>query len=240
MEEEPGRAISLIVHQARAALGVAHVSFSVVSDPVVAVPEKRIFTTYSDAWIERYLAKRHWLSDPVLRHYQEGAADCFWDDDGAEAAAPMVSWFLADSRAHGVGKSGHARYLRMGRNGGYALSVTGEEAGDAFRRRVAALDGDLQVLGYCLFDRYLAAVAPRAPEENALDDIEMLALRLLGAGASRTELARRLDGLGDCDRLLASVLRKLKAKTLQQAIHSFAKLCGDEFFPPLTSEVARL
>ena len=80
----------------------------------------------------------------------------------------------------------------------------------------------------------------RTSEDNALDDIEMLALRLLGAGASRTELARRLDGLGDCDRLLASVLRKLKAKTLQQAIHSFAKLCGDEFFPPLTSEVARL
>jgi len=87
-------------------------------------------STYSPVWMARYLLKRYWRIDPIMREGFRRATPFDWDD--IDRDSPGVSAFFADAARFKVGRSGLCVPLTNQHGQRGILSISSDLTGSAW------------------------------------------------------------------------------------------------------------
>jgi len=150
------------------------------------------FGTYSDKWIERYVAMDYLRIDPVV----QGCVQRFHPVDWRKLdwTSKHARIFLEDALDHDVGNQGYSIPIH-GPNGQFALFNVSNNCDEAFwdaftekRRR------ELILIAHLFNHAAIKLVPGRVPEQmQALTPREMDALTFLAMGYSRAQVADTLS-----------------------------------------------
>ncbi|MFN3259049.1 MAG: autoinducer binding domain-containing protein [Pikeienuella sp.] len=219
-------------------LDVKHLSFCVILDPPGRSLADRALTTYDQQWVDRYVAKKYWMCDPVLRAFMDGREEIWWNADAEPepGTPPFVASFVKDARRFGAGATGLARYVRTEARGAYVLTLTSDEHPACFADRMRSRSREIDLVASFFTDE-LAGPAEPAAGLSAFSEDEVLLLRLLSSGRALEEIERRVMPGCDHAALLASIFRKLQAATVGEAVYRFAAIRSQDFLPPASFEV---
>lgn len=178
------------------------------------------------------------MMDPVLLAFYNDQDDCFWDCAGEPSPVepPFVRAFLRDARANDAGERGCAFFLRLGRKGSFAFTLTSDEPEAQFRARVEDRRREIAATFSCIKEA-ICGVEDKIEGLSTLTDDEMMLLRLLTSGVEPAEIEAKVNFERSFASILAGLQRKLGARNLPQAIYRFAELRTKEFFPPTGLEV---
>ncbi len=219
-------------------MDVKHLSFCVILDPPGRSLAERAVTTYDQQWIDRYVAKKYWMCDPVLKAFVEGRDELWWnvEDEPEPGTPPFVAAFVKDAHRFGAGSAGLARYVRTETRGVYVLTLTSDEHPARFADRMRSRSREIDLVASFFTDE-LAGPGEPAAGLGAFSEDEILLLRLLSSGRALEEIERRLMPGRDHAALLASIFRKLPAATVGEAVYRFAAIRSHDFLPPTSFEV---
>ncbi len=148
--------------------------------------------TYSEAWVDRYLAQDYLRMDPVIFGCFQRFTPVNWKD--LDWSSKPARSMLRDALEHGLGNQGYSVPVR-GPNGQFALFTLNDEADDDLWARFIATHGrGLMILAH-EFNRKalefeLGAAAPTVP---SLSPRELAAMRALALGRSRAQAAADLE-----------------------------------------------
>jgi LuxR family transcriptional regulator, quorum-sensing system regulator RaiR len=147
--------------------------------------------TYSDEWVERYLAQSYLRVDPVIIGCFQRFHPVNWkrlDWSGKPARG-----FLADALRHGVGNQGYSIPIR-GPNGQFALFTISHNCDDeTWAAFTESRSRDLILIAHFFNRKALDFEPERQPEQSrALSPREVDAMTLLAMGYSRAQVAETL------------------------------------------------
>lgn len=183
LEELTGVAVQL-----RDRLQIDHVTYHWVD----GAGDQYGFTTYSDAWNERYRDRNYHRIDPVIL----GCFQRFHAVDWKQLnwSGKPVRAFLQDALDHGVGNQGYSIPLR-GPSGQFALFTVNHSCDDqTWQAFVATYGRDLILVAYFLNRKALEFAKDRQPETTrGLSPREIDAITLLALGYSRAQVAHSLS-----------------------------------------------
>ena len=219
-------------------MDVKHLSFCVILDPPGCSLAERAVTTYAQQWVDRYVAKKYWMCDPVLKAFAEGRDELWWNAEAEPdpGTPPFVASFVRDAHRFGAGAAGLARYVRTEARGAYVLTLTSDEHPARFADRMRGRSREIDLIASFFTDE-LAGPGEPAAGLGAFSEDEILLLRLLSSGRALEEIERRIMPGCDHSALLASIFRKLQAATVGEAVYRFAAIRSQDFLPPASFEV---
>ncbi len=150
------------------------------------------FTTYSDAWDERYRDKNYHRIDPVILGCFQRFHAVDWKQLNWSGKA--VRAFLDDALAHGVGNQGYSIPLR-GPSGQFALFTVNHNCDDkTWQSFIATYGRDLILVAHFLNRKALEFAKDRQPEATrSLSPREIDTMTLLALGYSRAQVAHSLS-----------------------------------------------
>lgn len=220
-------------------LRVKHLSICVVVDPKGCSIADRVITTYDPGWVQRYVANRYWMFDPVLAGFYEGLTRLSWrgDQTQSEGVPPFVKSFVEDAKRYGAGSNGLARYVRLGSRGSYVLTITSDEDPDLFFARLRHQEDNLQMAAHQLSIAMFASTNKNMAKFETLLEDEMLVLRLLASGCDHYQMSVRLALPRSVESIVKAIKRKLNVASITEAIYQFGSLRADEFLPPADFEI---
>lgn len=150
------------------------------------------FTTYPDAWADRYQERNYHRIDPVIlgcfqRFHPVDWKQLNWSGKAAKA-------FLQDAWDHGVGNQGYSIPLR-GPGGQFALFTVNHSCDDdAWQKFIKTYGHDLILIAHYLNRKALEFARERQPDAGrALSPREIDAMTLLALGYSRAQVAHSLS-----------------------------------------------
>lgn len=183
LEELTGVAVGLRDH-----LGLDHIIYHWVD----GAGDQYGFTTYPDAWAERYQDRNYHRIDPVIlgcfqRFHPVDWKQLDWSSKSARA-------FLQDACEHGVGNQGYSIPLR-GPSGQFALLTVNHSCDDAdWAKFIADYGHDLILIAHYLNRKALEFARDRQPDNpRGLSPREIDAMTLLALGYSRAQVAHSLS-----------------------------------------------
>ena len=150
------------------------------------------FGTYSDTWVQRYLARDYLRVDPVIQGCYQRFHPVDWKRlDWSSKAARA---FQADALAHGVGNQGYSVPIR-GPNGQFALFTVSHHCDDAtWAAFTEANRRDLILIAHFFNHAALQLEPGRTPEQaQMLSPREIDAMTFLAMGYSRAQVAATLS-----------------------------------------------
>ncbi len=150
------------------------------------------FTTYSDAWDERYRDRNYHRIDPVILGCFQRFHAVDWKQLNWSGKA--VKAFLQDAQEHGVGNQGYSIPLR-GPGGQFALFTVNNTCDDAaWQAFVETYGRDLILVAHYLNRKALEFAKNRQPDNmRGLSPREIDAMTLLALGYSRAQVAHSLS-----------------------------------------------
>ncbi len=150
------------------------------------------YTTYPDAWAERYLEKNYHRIDPVIlgcfqRFHPVDWKTLDWSGKAAKA-------FLKDAQSHGVGNQGYSVPIR-GPKGQFALFTVNHTCDDETWRKFIDRHGrELILIAHYFNRKALEFESDRQPDSSrGLSPREVDAMTLLALGYSRAQVAHSLS-----------------------------------------------
>ena len=146
------------------------------------------FTTYSDAWDERYRDRNYHRIDPVILGCFQRFHAVDWKQLNWSGKA--VKAFLQDAQEHGVGNQGYSIPLR-GPGGQFALFTVNNSCDDiAWQAFVETFGRDLILVAHFLNRKALEFAKERQPDNmRGLAPREIDAMTWLALGDSRAQVA---------------------------------------------------
>ena len=148
--------------------------------------------TYSDAWVDRYLAQDYLRMDPVIFGCFQRFTPANWKD--LDWSSKPARAMLHDALDFGLGNQGYSIPVR-GPNGQFALFTLNHEAeDDAWARFIAANGHDLMILAHEFNRKALEyELGEAAQAVPSLSPRELAAMRALALGKSRAQAAAELS-----------------------------------------------
>ena len=150
------------------------------------------YTTYPDAWAERYLERNYHRIDPVIlgcfqRFHPVDWKTLDWSGKASKA-------FLQDALSHGVGNQGYSIPIR-GPNGQFALFTVNHSCDDeTWQVFIGAHGRELILIAHYLNRKALEFQSNRQPDSpRNLSPREVDAMTLLALGYSRAQVAHSLS-----------------------------------------------
>lgn len=201
---------------------VKHMAFLVVRTGATQVRYPCHCTTYPKCWIETYLARDFYETDPVIDILTWSRLPVDWSELGSEKTRP----FFEDARKADVGVSGMTIPLRGPGGERCLFSVSSDLSGADWSTLKADSTCDLINLSHFLHDKVLSE--PNLQGQRAwrpLSTREKQCLQHLAAGLIPKQIAANLSISESSVRLyLRSARQKLGAKTSHQAV-AWAGFC---------------
>lgn len=150
------------------------------------------YTTYPDAWAERYQEKNYHRIDPVILGCFQRFHPVDWKS--LDWSGKVAKTFLLDAQEHGVGNQGYSIPIR-GPNGQFALFTVNHSCDDETWKDFIETHGRGLILIAHYFNRKaLEFERERQPEPpRALSPREIDAMTLLALGYSRAQVAHSLS-----------------------------------------------
>ncbi|MEQ9694267.1 LuxR family transcriptional regulator [Shimia sp. SDUM112013] len=148
--------------------------------------------TYSDAWVDRYVARDYLRIDPVIIGCFQRFHPVDWKClDWSTKAARQ---FQVDAIAHGVGNQGLSVPIR-GPNGQFALFSASHQCSDrTWEEFIGRNRRDLILIAHEFNEKALEFEPGRQPAQTrALSPREVDAMTLLASGHSRAQVAEALS-----------------------------------------------
>lgn len=212
LEADTHEDLAAVLPMLAAYLGAEHATLHVVSEGKQRHFSRRVVTTYPDAWVRQYMARRYTFIDPVMRACASGPVEFFWDDLVANTAS--IS-FWADAKAHGIGTAGFSRCLPGPHSEDVvAVSMCSGENPATIRAAIQARRDDLDALLPLLGDRFRQIDHGATDLSVTLTHDQLLLLRAIADGAEFDD-QRATDA--SMPRSSQEILRALGAKSLAQA-----------------------
>ena len=183
LEELTGVAVQL-----RDILNLSHITYHWVD----GAGDQYGFTTYSDAWDERYRDRNYHRIDPVIIGCFQRFHPVDWKQ--LDWSGKAVRAFLHDAHDHGVGNQGYSIPLR-GPSGQFALFTVNHNCDDqTWRSFIQDYGNDLILIAHFLNRKALEFEKNRQPENRrGLSPREIDAMTLLALGYSRAQVAHSLS-----------------------------------------------
>ena len=153
---EDERNTNRAIKQVRDAYGLKHLTFVVARYGQEPAKDPYVRTTYPSTWMARYLFKRYWRIDPIIRAGFSRARPFDWDE--IERDRPEITRFFEDAKAHNIGESGLLIPMtnKLGQRG--ILSVNSDLTGSAWRDYKAERLPDFLEIAVALHRRGVAEV----------------------------------------------------------------------------------
>ncbi len=150
------------------------------------------YTTYPDAWAERYQEKNYHRIDPVIIGCFQRFHPVDWKS--LDWSGKVAKAFLLDAQQHGVGNQGYSIPIR-GPNGQFALFTVNHSCDDETWQDFISENGRGLILIAHYFNRKaLEFERERQPDApRALSPREIDAMTLLALGYSRAQVAHSLS-----------------------------------------------
>ncbi|CAH0343215.1 putative transcriptional activator protein TraR [Rhizobium sp. CECT 9324] len=196
---------------------LSHMSFLVARSGTRDTGYPLYFTTYPATWIEAYLARHFFETDPVLEAARSGHLPVDWSSLGRTV---QDRHFFEEARFHGIGPNG----LTIPVRGAYGelgfFSVASDLCKDDWFRLCATSTNDLHILSHYLHEAVFAITGLRkGVSPRKLSRRETQCLHLLATGKIHKQIAAALGISESSVRLyLRSAREKLFASTSHQAV----------------------
>lgn len=178
------------VRAVRSHFGFDHATYHLGYTIDAAIDAPFVKSTYSDAWMGRYILKRYVNVDPVVQHGFRRQLPFFWSE---LPMAPQAMELMQDAIAHGVGTEGYTIPIidRVRRRA--LLSLTTTQLDPAlFRRMVEAERIALAELAFLIHEKAIGELHGTDPLP-ALAARELECLTWSAEGRTYKEIARLLD-----------------------------------------------
>ncbi|WP_037316777.1 helix-turn-helix transcriptional regulator [Ruegeria halocynthiae] len=149
------------------------------------------YTTYPDAWAERYQEKSYHRIDPVILGCFQRFHPVDWKT--LDWSGKVAKGFLQDALSHGVGNQGYSIPIR-GPNGQFALFTVNHSCDDETWKRFIDTHGrELILIAHYFNRKALEFESNRRPDATrSLSPREVDAMTLLALGYSRAQVAHSL------------------------------------------------
>ncbi|NOC84847.1 MULTISPECIES: helix-turn-helix transcriptional regulator [Ruegeria] len=179
--------LSAVAERLRDALKVEHLTYHWVD----GAGDQYGYTTYSDAWDERYREKNYHRIDPVILGCFQRFHPVDWKS--LDWSGKVAKAFLLDAQNHGVGNQGYSIPIR-GPNGQFALFTVNHSCDDqTWKNFVSAYGRDLILVAHYINRKALEFEKDRQPDcPRSLSPREIDAITLLALGYSRAQVAHSL------------------------------------------------
>ena len=181
------RGMERTVEAVRDAFGMKHLSY--LAARYGSQPEKDPYvrSTYPALWVARYLLKRYWRVDPIMREGFRRAAPFDWRD--IDRSAPRVAAFFEDAARFNVGRNGllvplTTRHAQRG-----ILSISSDLTGPAWDDYKAAFLRDFIEVGAALHRRGVRALFGDVAPPPRLSPREREVLRWVAEGKEVPDIA---------------------------------------------------
>ncbi|WP_170789737.1 helix-turn-helix transcriptional regulator [Ruegeria lacuscaerulensis] len=150
------------------------------------------YTTYPDAWAERYLERNYHRIDPVILGCFQRFHPVDWKS--LDWSGKVAKNFLQDALEHGVGNQGYSIPIR-GPNGQFALFTVNHTCDDASWKAFIDTHGrELILIAHYFNRKALEFERDRQPDApRGLSPREVDAMTLLALGYSRAQVAHSLS-----------------------------------------------
>ncbi|WP_170332352.1 helix-turn-helix transcriptional regulator [Ruegeria arenilitoris] len=150
------------------------------------------YTTYPDAWAERYREKNYHRIDPVILGCFQRFHPVDWKK--LDWSSKVAKAFLQDALDHGVGNQGYSIPLR-GPNGQFALFTVNHTCNDVqWEEFVTTYGRELILIAHYFNRKALEFERDRQPDAaRGLSPREVDAMTLLALGYSRAQVAHSLS-----------------------------------------------
>lgn len=205
-----------IVNRIRDLYGLHHCVFHLGQTKLDALDRPYVKTTYSDAWISRYLLKGYINVDPIAREGFLRMLPFDWRElEVDESAAEM----MIDAANHDIGASGYSIPVIDRSSRRSLFSVTSKLTGTDWDEFVKAHSGDLQEIAFRIHRKALAEVESKTDPMPPLGPREIECLQWTARGKDYLAIAEILGLSGHTVRgYLKSARFKLECATLPQAV----------------------
>lgn len=150
------------------------------------------YTTYPDAWADRYRERNYHRIDPVILGCFQRFHPVDWKS--LDWSSKVAKAFLQDALEHGVGNQGYSIPIR-GPNGQFALFTVNHNCNDeVWEAFIATYGRELILLAHYFNRKALDFEQDRRPESaRGLSPREIDAMTLLALGYSRAQVAHSLS-----------------------------------------------
>ncbi|TDL81917.1 LuxR family transcriptional regulator [Palleronia sediminis] len=171
----------------RDVLGVLHVSYHSVS----RTGSEYGAVTYSQAWVDRYVAQEYTRIDPVVAEGLRRVDAFDWKE--ADWSGRAARTLLSEAQEYGLGRQGMSLSMR-GPGGQFALFTLNDCADDdAWARKMETVGSDAILAAYYINQCALRIDQTDTDPARALSPRETDALSLVASGMSRSAAARYLE-----------------------------------------------
>lgn len=179
--------LSAVAERLRGALKVEHLTYHWVD----GAGDQYGYTTYSDAWDERYREKNYHRIDPVILGCFQRFHPVDWKS--LDWSSKVAKSFLLDAQNHGVGNQGYSIPIR-GPNGQFALFTVNHSCDDpTWKNFISTYGRDLILVAHYINRKALEFEKDRQPDcPRSLSPREIDAITLLALGYSRAQVAHSL------------------------------------------------
>ncbi|WP_210093327.1 LuxR family transcriptional regulator [Ruegeria sp. HKCCSP346] len=179
--------LSAVAERLRDALKVEHLTYHWVD----GAGDQYGYTTYSDAWDERYREKNYHRIDPVILGCFQRFHPVDWKS--LDWSGKVAKAFLLDAQNHGVGNQGYSIPIR-GPNGQFALFTVNHSCDDqTWKNCISTYGRDLILVAHYINRKALEFEKDRQPDcPRSLSPREIDAITLLALGYSRAQVAHSL------------------------------------------------
>jgi DNA-binding CsgD family transcriptional regulator len=211
------RGLGRAVEAVRDAFRLKHLSY--VAARYGSEPEKDPYvrSTYPATWVARYLLKRYWRVDPVMREGFRRTAPFDWAE--IDRASPKTEAFFADATRFNIGRNGLCVPLTNPHGHRGILSVSSDLTGDAWADYKAAFLSDFLEVGNALHKRGMKEIFGDEAPPPRLSPREKEMMRWVAAGKEVPDIAI-ITGLSEhtVRTYLKSGRLKLDCGTMAQAV----------------------
>lgn len=204
-----------LLRQFSEAIGVSHCTLHVVVEAPSTDFSTRALTTYPEDWVSRYIDRRYFLIDPVVRAARSAEAGFFWDT--LDVSNPAARTFYHDAKAHGIGPSGYTMPIITERGDKIGISVSSPEEREIFRERIRHFEEDLLTVGFCVVEAFSRLASEDRPAIFTPSDDQMAILRAVAMGACEEDLRAGKYLYGSYATLQRSICTLFRTKTVAQA-----------------------
>ncbi|WP_170327163.1 helix-turn-helix transcriptional regulator [Ruegeria arenilitoris] len=150
------------------------------------------YTTYPDAWAERYQERNYHRIDPVILGCFQRFHPVDWKT--LDWSSKVAKAFLKDAQSHGVGNQGYSIPIR-GPKGQFALFTLNHTCDDeAWQKFIDRYGRELILIAHYFNRKALEFESDRQPDSSrGLSPREVDAMTLLALGYSRAQVAHSLS-----------------------------------------------
>jgi DNA-binding CsgD family transcriptional regulator len=210
------KSVEFSVETVRSMYRLHHVTFHLGHTAVENIDAPFVKTTYPAEWVSRYLLKRYFLVDPVVREGFKRRLPFAWDE---LQLTPEAAELIEDAQKHGVGSYGYSVPVvdKDNRRSLFSITTTGTHA--VWENFISVHQQGLAEIAGVIHRQAILEVFGTDHPFPHLSDREVECLALTAQGKDSGDIAIILDLSENTVRsYLKSIRGKLGCSTMAQAV----------------------